>query len=209
MSLHIGDSAPNFVAISTQGVIEFHEWVSDSWALFFSHPGDFTPICTTEVGRISQLEHELSARHVKALGLSTDTVDNHYAWIDDINESQNTDMFVPLVSDPVHRIADLYDMVHTRQSYSQTIRSVYIIDPNKKIRLTMTYPMEVGRSFDEILRVLDALILADKHSIVTPVDWHPGDPVIIPTSTPDWKARQQFHQGWVEVLPYMRLTTVS
>jgi len=209
MSLHIGDTAPNFTALTTQGVIEFHEWMSDAWTLFFSHPGDFTPICTTEVGRVSQLERQLIDRNVKALGLSTDTIDNHYAWIDDINDSQNTDMFVPLVSDPLHCIADLYDMVHTQQSETQTIRSVYIIDSNKKIRLTMTYPMEVGRSFDEILRVLDALRLADKHSIITPADWYPGDPVIIPSTLPDSKARYQFAQGWVAVLPYLRLTRVS
>jgi len=209
MTLYIGSTAPNFVAHTTQGDIEFHQWIGRSWALFFSHPGDFTPVCTTEVGRVSNLEKELTKRNVKALGLSTDTLAHHYRWIDDINETQNTDMFIPLVSDPTFLVTSLYEMIHTAQSGTDPVRSVFIIDPNKRIRMTMTYPMEVGRCFDEILRIIDALQLADKRHIATPVDWHPGDPVIIPNDTSDAEARKQFPQGWEEKRPYLRLVDVA
>lgn len=206
MTLRLGDTAPNFEIDTTQGPIDFHQWIGNSWAFFFSHPADFTPVCTTEMGRTAQLSGEFAKRNVKSLGLSTDTVEEHNKWILDVNETQNTTLEFPIVADAEHNISQLYDMIHPGESETAAVRSVFIIDPNKKIRLTMTYPMSVGRNFDEILRVIDALQTGDKYRIATPADWRPGDAVIIPPSIANAEAQDIFPQGWEEVRPYLRLT---
>lgn len=208
MSLHIGDIAPDFTAETSAGPIRFHEWIGASWVFFFSHPGDFTPVCTTEIGRTAQLAPDFAHRNVKPLGLSTDSVSEHRRWIVDVNETQHTTVSFPIVADEDGRIARLYDMIHEGQSSTQAVRSVFIIDPRKTIRLTLTYPMNVGRNFEEILRVIDALQLGDTQHIATPADWESGDPVIIPNSFDTAAATAQFPQGWTTVRPYLRLTTV-
>jgi len=204
MSLRLGDIAPNFEIDTTKGKIDFHEWIGDSWAFFFSHPADFTPVCTTEMGRTAQLHDEFAKRNVKSLGLSTDTVEEHEKWILDINDTQTTDLQFPIVADADHKVAELYGMIHPGESETAAVRTVFIIDPNKKIRLTMTYPMSCGRNFDEILRVIDALQLNDAKKVATPADWRPGDEVIIPPSISDEDAKDIFPQGWVEHRPYLR-----
>ena len=209
MSLHLGDTAPDFTVETTRGKISFHDWLGDSWGFFFSHPADFTPVCTTEMGRTAQLSDEFSKRNVKPLGLSTDTVAEHEKWIQDVNDTQNTTLEFPIVADADHKIAELYDMIHPGESDTATVRSVFIIDPKKKIRLTMTYPMAVGRNFDEILRVIDSLQLGDRKRIATPADWRPGDKVIIPPSISNEEAKDIFPQGWDEQRPYLRLTEVD
>lgn len=208
MGIHIGDTAPDFTADTTTGRISFHDWIDGDWVFFFSHPGDFTPVCTTEIGRTAQLAEEFAKRHVKPLGLSTDGVEDHLTWIDDVNDTQDTTVTFPIVADPDSRIARLYEMIHANESATAAVRSVFIIDPDKKIRLTMTYPMSVGRNFDEILRVIDALQTGDAKRIATPADWRPGGAVIIPTSIKDDEARALFPQGWTEVRPYLRTTTL-
>jgi alkyl hydroperoxide reductase subunit AhpC len=209
MSIRIGDIAPNFDVETTNGPINFHDWLSDSWGFFFSHPADYTPVCTTEMGRTAQLEGQFSKRNVKPLGLSTDTVAEHKNWILDVNDTQNTTLTFPIVADHDLTIAKLYEMIHPSESKTAAVRSVFIIDPEKKIRLTMTYPMSVGRNFDEILRVIDALQLGDAKKIATPADWRPGDTVIIPPSISNDDAKDLFPQGWEEIRPYLRLTKVS
>jgi peroxiredoxin (alkyl hydroperoxide reductase subunit C) len=208
MSLRIGDTAPNFDVETTNGPINFHEWIGDHWAFFFSHPADYTPVCTTEMGRTAQLAEQFEARNTLPIGLSTDSVEEHKAWILDVNDTQNTNLVFPIVADADLRIARLYDMIHPEQSATEAVRSVFIIDPDKKIRLTMTYPMNVGRNFDEILRVIDALQLADEKKIATPADWRPGGKVIIPPSISNAGAKDIFPQGWDEVRSYLRLTDV-
>lgn len=208
MSLRLGDTAPNFQIATTKGDMDFHEWLGDSWAFFFSHPADFTPVCTTEMGRTAQLADEFAARNVKPLGLSTDTVEEHNKWILDVNDTQNTTLNFPIVADADHSISQLYDMIHPGESETAAVRSVFIIDPSKKIRLTMTYPMSVGRNFDEILRVIDALQIGDEKKVATPADWRQGDEVIIPPSISNEEAKDLFPQGWNEVRSYLRLTKV-
>ncbi|MGH1357585.1 MAG: peroxiredoxin [Burkholderiaceae bacterium] len=209
MTLRIGDIAPNFTVDSTKGEIDFHAWAKGSWVFFFSHPADFTPVCTTEMGRTAQLAKEFAARGVKPLGLSTDTVPEHRKWINDVNDTQSTDLQFPIVADANREVAERYDMIHPGQSTTEAVRSVFIIDPTTQIRLMMTYPMNVGRNFDEILRVIDALQLADSRRIATPADWRPGDKVIIPPSIPNEEATDLFPQGWDEVRSYLRLTDVA
>ena len=209
MPLLLGDIVPDFTADTTLGPISFHDWIGDGWAFFFSHPGDFTPVCTTEMGRTSQLSAEFDKRGVKPIGLSTDGVDEHLKWIDDVNDTQNTTLRFPIVADPDFKVARLYDMIHPAQSETAAVRSVFIIDPDKKLRLTMTYPMNVGRNFDEILRVIDALQTADRHRIATPADWRPGGDVIIPTSIGDKMAEGLFPQGWTTHRPYLRTTRLK
>lgn len=209
MSLHIGDTAPDFTIDTTKGKITFHDWAGDSWVFFFSHPADFTPVCTTEMGRTAQLADDFAKRNTKPLGLSTDTVAEHVKWIDDVNDTQNTQLEFPIVADADLKVARLYDMIHPEQSDTEAVRSVFIIDPDKKIRLTMTYPMNVGRNFDEILRVIDALQFADANKVATPADWRPGDKVIIPLSITDDMAKERFPQGWDAPRPYLRLTEVK
>lgn len=206
MSVLIGQTAPDFTINTTKGTIHFHDWIGDSWVFFFSHPADFTPVCTTEMGRTAQLAEEFAKRNVKPLGLSTDTVEEHLTWIKDVNETQHTDLEFPIVADKNMDIADLYEMIHPGENPNQAVRSVFIIDPNKKVRLTMTYPMNVGRNFDEILRVIDALQLADAKTIATPADWKPGDEVIIPPSVSDEQAKDLFPQGFETIKPYLRTT---
>ncbi|MEX2489428.1 MAG: peroxiredoxin [Pseudomonadales bacterium] len=208
MSLRLGDTAPNFKVATTKGDIDFHEWIGDSWAFFFSHPADFTPVCTTEMGRTSQLNGEFDARNAKPIGLSTDTVEEHLKWIEDVNDTQGTDLQFPIIADPNLEVSKLYDMIHPGESKTAAVRSVFIIDPNKKIRLTLTYPMSVGRNFDEILRVIDALQLGDAKNVATPADWKKGDDVIIPPSISNEQAKDIFPQGWDEIRPYLRKTKV-
>jgi Peroxiredoxin len=206
MSLKLGDTAPNFQIATTTGDIDFHQWAGESWVFFFSHPADFTPVCTTEMGRTAQLAPEFAKRNVKPLGLSTDTVEEHLKWIKDVDDTQHTTLEFPIVADSERKIAEMYDMIHPGQSSTAAVRSVFIIDPAKKIRLTMTYPMSVGRNFDEILRVIDALQTGDKYRVATPADWRPGEKVIIPPSIKNDEAKGLFPQGWDEVRPYLRLT---
>jgi peroxiredoxin (alkyl hydroperoxide reductase subunit C) len=208
MSLKLGDTAPNFTIATTNGEINFHDWSGDSWVFFFSHPADFTPVCTTEMGRTAQLAPEFKARNTLPLGLSTDTIEEHMKWIKDVDDTQNTTLEFPIVADPEHKIAQMFDMIHPGESNTEAVRSVFIIDPNKKIRLTMTYPMSVGRNFDEILRVIDALQTGDKYRIATPADWRPGGKVIIPPKIGNDEAKKLFPQGWNEIRSYLRLTDV-
>ncbi|MGB3243982.1 MAG: peroxiredoxin [Sulfitobacter sp.] len=204
MSLRIGDTAPDFTSETTIGPIRFHDWIGDNWAFFFSHPADFTPVCTTEMGRTAQLAEEFAARGVKPIGLSTDTVAEHVKWIEDVNETQHTNLLFPIVADADLKIAKLYDMIHPSESETAAVRSVFIIDPQKKIRLTMTYPMSVGRNFDEILRVVDALQTGDNFKVATPADWVPGKDVIIPPSVSEADAKAAFPQGFETIRPYLR-----
>lgn len=208
MSIRIGDIAPDFNVDTTIGPIQFHDWMQGSWVFFFSHPADYTPVCTTEMGRTSQLIKEFEKRNCKPLGLSTDTVAEHLNWIDDVNETQNTVLTFPIIADHDLMIAKLYEMIHPSESETAAVRSVFIIDPDKKIRLTMTYPMSVGRNFDEILRVIDALQIGDAKRVALPADWRPGDKVIIPPSITNEEAKDVFPQGWDEIRPYLRLTDV-
>lgn len=209
MSLHIGDTAPDFTVDSTKGTLSLHEWAHDSWVFFFSHPADFTPVCTTEMGMTAKLADEFAKRNVKPLGLSTDSAAEHLAWIADVNETQGVTLDFPIVADPDLEIAQLYDMIHPGQSETAAVRSVYIIDPAMKIRLMMTYPMSVGRNFDEILRVIDSLQLTDRAKVVTPANWMPGGEVIIPPSISDAEAKEMFPQGFKSLRPYLRLTSVE
>ncbi len=209
MTVRIGDVAPNFKVNTTQGEIDFHEWIGDEWVFFFSHPADYTPICTTEMGRTAQLADEFAKRGTKPLGLSTDSIEDHNGWIKDINTSQKTSLGFPIVADTDKSIAQAYGMIHPGESTTAAVRSVFIIDPNKKIRLTLTYPMNIGRNFDEILRVIDALQFADKNGVATPADWKVGDRVVIPPSLSDEEATIKFPQGFEAVTPYLRFTEVK
>jgi peroxiredoxin (alkyl hydroperoxide reductase subunit C) len=209
MTLHIGDIAPDFQTETQNGPISFHEWAGDSWVFFFSHPADFTPVCTTEMGSTAQLAGEFEKRNTKPLGLSTDTAEEHLKWIDDVNDTQHTDLKFPILADADLSIARMYDMIHPQQSETAAVRSVFIIDPDKKIRLTMTYPMSVGRNFAEILRVIDALQTGDKFRVATPADWEVGKDVIIPPSIKDDEAATLFPQGWTTLRPYLRTTNVA
>lgn len=208
MGIHIGDIAPDFTADTTTGKINFHDWIGTDWVFFFSHPADFTPVCTTEIGRTAQLADEFAKRHVKPIGLSTEAVAEHLKWIDDVNATQNTTVKFPIIADPDKTVARLYDMIHANESATAAVRSVFIIDPQKKVRLTLTYPMSVGRNFTEILRVIDALQAGDANRIATPADWVPGGTVIIPPSIKNEEAKTLFPQGWTEVRPYLRTTTL-
>lgn len=209
MSLHIGDTAPDFTVDTQNGEINFHEWAGNSWVFFFSHPADFTPVCTTEMGRTAQLAADFEQRNTKPIGLSTDTAEEHRKWIADVNDTQHTDLKFPIIADADLSIAKLYDMIHPDQSETAAVRAVFIIDPDKKIRLTMTYPMSCGRNFDEILRVIDALQLSDAKQIATPADWRSGSDVIIPPSISDEEAKPLFPQGWTTLRPYLRTTRVD
>jgi len=209
MGLRIGDKAPNFEIETTQGKIDFHDWAKGSWVFFFSHPADYTPVCTTEMGRTAQLAPEFEKRNVKPLGLSTDTVDAHKGWINDVNDTQNTLLEFPIVADQERKVAELYDMIHPGESQTATVRSVFIIDPEQKIRLTMTYPMTVGRNFAEILRVIDALQTTDSQEVACPADWVPGDRVIIRPTVSEEDAQKKFPQGYETLRPYLRLTDIN
>jgi alkyl hydroperoxide reductase subunit AhpC len=211
MSLRIGDEAPNFQAETTQGKIDFHQWIGDGWAILFSHPKDFTPVCTTELGYMAKLQPEFAKRNTKVLGLSIDPVEDHTKWSKDIEETQGTAPNYPMIGDADLHVAKLYDMIHPNATGGKrsaadnaTIRSVFIVGPDKKIKLTLTYPMSTGRNFDEVLRVLDSMQLTAKHAVATPVNWKPGEDVIIPTSVSDEDAKKKYPQGFKTLKPYLR-----
>ena len=212
MSLRIGDEAPNFEAETTQGRISFHEWIGDGWAILFSHPKDFTPVCTTELGYMARLKPEFDKRNCKVMGLSIDPVDDHQRWARDIEETQGTAPNYPIVGDSDLKVAKAYDMIHPDAAGGKrtaadnaTIRSVFVVGPDKKIKLVLTYPMSTGRNFDEVLRLLDSCQLTAKHTVATPVNWKQGEDVIIPPSVSDEQAKQKFPGGWKALKPYLRI----
>ncbi|MCB1038967.1 MAG: peroxiredoxin [Acidimicrobiales bacterium] len=202
-SLHLGDEAPDFQAMTTDGEVSFHNWKAGSWAVFFSHPADFTPVCTTELGRTAALKEEFAKRNTKAMALSVDPIEDHRNWAPDIGEVAGTDLNFPIVADPDHRIAELYDMIHPGEGDTSTVRSVFIIDPANKVRLSLTYPKSVGRNFDEIVRVIDALQATDADPIATPADWRPGDRIIVGLGVSTEQAKADF-ANVEEVKPYLR-----
>lgn len=207
MTLRLGDIAPDFTQQSSQGPISFHEWLGDSWAILFSHPADYTPVCTTELGATAKLASEFKKRNVKAIALSVDPVESHHGWIKDINETQSTDVQFPIIADADRKVSTLYDLIHPNASTTATVRSVFIIDPHKKIRLTLTYPASTGRNFNELLRVIDSLQLTEYHSVATPANWEDGqDVVILPSITDPVVLETKFPKGYKTVKPYLRLT---
>lgn len=206
MALQLGDIVPNFVQESTEGLIDFYEYAGDSWVILFSHPKDFTPVCTTELGAVAKLKHEFEKRNVKVIGLSVDTVENHMGWVRDIEETQGVAVNFPILADHNRKVASLYDMIHPKSDDVYTVRCVFIIDPQRRLRLLINYPAPTGRNFDEILRVVDALQLTDKNKVATPVNWKQGDDVIILPSVPNDEAKALFPEGWVEKKPYLRIT---
>lgn len=206
MALRLGDTVPDFTQASTEGDINFYEWAGDSWVILFSHPKDFTPVCTTELGTVAKLKSEFEKRNVKALALSVDDVESHKGWVGDIEETQNAALNYPILADPDRKVSDLYDMIHPNANNTLTVRSVFVIDPQKKLRLTFTYPASTGRNFDEILRVIDSLQLTDHYSVATPADWKDGDDCVVVPSIPTDEAREKFPKGVTEVKPYLRMT---
>jgi len=213
MQLRIGDEAPNFTAQTTEGTIDFHKWIGDSWAILFSHPKDFTPVCTTELGYLAKIKPEFDRRNTKILGLSIDPVDDHHRWAKDIEETQGTAPNYPIIGDADLTVAKLYDMIHPNASGAQprtpadnaTIRSVFVVGPDKKVKLILTYPMTTGRNFDEVLRVIDSLQLTAKHKVATPAQWRPGQDVIIAGSVTNDEAKQRYPDGWKSPKPYLRI----
>ena len=207
MGLHIGSIAPDFEQDSTEGRIRFHEWAGKEWVVLFSHPADYTPVCTTELGLVAKLKADLAKRNAKPIALSVDPIESHRGWVKDIEETQGTKIDYPILADPDQKVAKLYDMVHPEVDAKITVRSVYFIDPNKKIRASITYPPSAGRNFDEVLRVLDSLQLTDHHSVATPANWKDGDDVVIVPSLKDPEVmKQKFPKGWKELRPYLRMT---
>ena len=206
MTLRLGDIAPDFTAETSEGKINFHEWLGNSWAVFFSHPRDYTPVCTTELGAVARIKGEFDKRNTKVIAISVDPLDSHAGWIKDINETQNTTVNFPIIADPEKKIANLYDMIHPNASDTFTVRSVYVIGPDKKVKLMITYPASTGRNFDEILRVIDSLQLTANYSVATPVNWKDGDDCIIVPAVSNEAAREKFPAGWKEVKPYLRIT---
>ncbi len=204
-TLRLGDVVPDFEAVTTEGPIKFHEWLGDSWGILFSHPKNFTPVCTTELGQASHLKPEFDKRGVKLLGLSVDAIDNHPAWVGDIKDATGATLNFPLIADSDRKVSDLYDLIHPNANDTLTVRSVFIIGPDKKLKLSLTYPASTGRNFAEILRVVDSLQLTAKHSVATPVDWKQGDDVIIVPSLSDDAAKEKFPDGWKTVKPYLRV----
>ncbi len=205
MSLLLGDIAPDFEADTTEGRIRFHDWIGDDWVVFFSHPADFTPVCTTELGYTARLKDKLAARHAKAIVISVDTVEQHKAWISDIEETQGCTVDFPIIADPEKQVATLYNMIHPNADPKVTVRAVYVIDPNKKIRASIIYPPSAGRNFDEILRLIDSLQLTDGYKVATPVNWKAGEDVIIVPAVSNEDASKLFPQGWKELKPYLRI----
>jgi alkyl hydroperoxide reductase subunit AhpC len=206
MSLRLGDTAPDFTAETTQGPVKFHDWIGDSWAILFSHPRDYTPVCTTELGYVARLKGDFDKRGVKCMGLSIDPVDSHKGWMNDIKETQGHLPTFPVVADPERKVANLYGMMHPAHDEVYTVRTVFVIDPMKKIRLMITYPQSTGRNFDEILRVIDSLQLTDGYRVATPVNWKQGEDVIIVPAVSDEEAKSKFPKGWKTLKPYLRLT---
>ncbi len=206
MTVRLGDTAPDFTAPTTQGEISFHEWLGDSWGVLFSHPKDFTPVCTTELGYVASIKSEFDKRNVKVIGLSVDSVESHHRWEDDIEETQGTAVNFPMIGDPDHTVSDLYDMIHPNANDTLTVRSVFVIGPDKKVKLTLTYPASTGRNFDEILRVIDSLQLTAYSKVATPANWKDGEDVIIVPALSNEDAKQLFPNGWNEIKPYLRVT---
>ena len=207
MSIRLGDIAPDFVQDSSEGRIRFHDWLGDSWGVLFSHPADFTPVCTTELGFTAKLKDDFAQRGVKVIALSVDPVDSHLKWIDDINETQNTRVNFPIIADADRKVSGLYDLIHPNANDTLTVRSLFIIDPHKKVRLIITYPASTGRNFHEILRVIDSLQLTDQHKVATPANWQDGDEVVIvPSLKDEAEIAQRFPRGYRAVKPYLRLT---
>lgn len=206
-TLRLGDTAPDFTQDSSIGPISFHQWLGDSWGILFSHPADYTPVCTTELGATAKLAGEFKKRNVKAIALSVDPVESHHGWIKDINETQSTEVNFPIIADADRKVSELYDLIHPNASTTATVRSVFIIDPNKKIRLMLTYPASTGRNFNELLRVIDSLQLTEYHSVATPADWQDGDDVVIvPSITDPEVLKTKFPKGFKAIKPYLRMT---
>ena len=205
MSIRIGDEAPNFTAETTEGTVNFHEWLGSGWGVLFSHPRDYTPVCTTELGAAAKLKPEFDKRNVKVIGLSVDPLADHIGWTKDIEETQGCTMNFPMIADPDKTVANLYEMIHPNASDTFTVRSVFVIGPDKKIKLTLTYPASTGRNFAEILRVIDSLQLTAKYSVATPVNWQNGDDVIIVPALSDEAAKEKFPGGWNTIKPYLRV----
>jgi alkyl hydroperoxide reductase subunit AhpC len=204
MALRLGDTAPDFKADTPEGPIEFHRWLGESWGVLFSHPKDFTPVCTTELGRVAKLKPEFDKRGVKVIGLSVDPLGSHHDWAKDIQETQGAALNFPVIADADRKVSALYDMIHPNASDTLTVRSVFVVGPDKKIKLTLTYPASTGRNFDELLRVIDSLQLSAKHKIATPADWRYGQDVIISVSVDDAEAKKLFPQGFKTITPYLR-----
>ena len=205
MAIRLGDTAPDFTADTTEGSVHFHDAIEGSWAVLFSHPKDYTPVCTTELGEASRLKPEFDKRNVKIFGLSVDPLDSHKGWAGDIAETQGSALNFPLIADPDRKVSDLYEMIHPNASDTFTVRSVFVIGPDKKVKLTITYPASTGRNFDEILRVIDSLQLTAKHSVATPVNWKQGEDVIIVPAVSDEQAKEKFPGGWKTLKPYLRI----
>lgn len=205
-TLRLGDTAPDFTADSTYGPLKFHEYLGESWGILFSHPADFTPVCTTELGTAAKFKGEFDRRDVKMIALSVDGLDSHRKWIRDIEDTQATEMNFPIIADEDRKVSDLYDMIHPNANDTLTVRSVYIVDPEKKIRLTLTYPASTGRNFHELLRVIDSLQLTSQHKVATPANWQHGEKVVVSPSIPTPEARERFPAGVEEIRPYLRLT---
>lgn len=207
MALQLGDTVPNFTQQSSEGEINFYDWAGDSWVVLFSHPADYTPVCTTELGEVSKLKPEFDQRNVKVIALSVDDVESHKGWIGDIEETQKTQVNYPILADADKKVSDLYDMIHPKANAALTVRTVFVIDPNRKLRLTITYPPSTGRNFEEILRVIDSLQLTDNYSVATPVNWKDGDDcVIVPSLKDPDVLKEKFPKGYQEVKPYLRIT---
>ncbi len=205
MAIRLGDTAPDFTADTTEGQISFHEWMEDGWAILFSHPKDFTPVCTTELGEVARLKSEFERRGVKVVGVSVDSVEDHKKWASDIEETQGHALNFPLIGDAGRDVANLYDMIHPNADDTSTVRSVFVIGPDKKVKLTITYPASTGRNFEEILRIVDSLQLTAKHQVATPVNWKDGDDVIIVPAVSNDAAKEKFPDGWKELKPYLRV----
>ena len=205
MSLQLGDTAPDFTQDSTEGPIHFHDWIGSHWAVLFSHPADFTPVCTTELGEAARLKPEFEKRNVKIIGLSVDSLEKHRQWVGDIGETQGTPVNFPLLADADRKVSTLYDLIHPNADTTATVRSVFVIDPNKKVRLVLTYPASTGRNFAELLRTIDSLQLTDKFKVATPVNWKHGEDVIITPAVSDEDAKLRFPEGWKTVKPYLRV----
>lgn len=206
MSLRLGDEAPNFTIESTEGEIQFHQWLGTGWGILFSHPADYTPVCTTELGAVAKLKEEFAKRNVKVAALSVDSLDDHKGWVNDINETQNTLVDFPIIADPDRTVANLYDMIHPNALDNMTVRSVFIIGPDKKIKLMLTYPASTGRNFAELLRVIDSLQLTANYSVATPANWQEGEDCIITPAVSNEQAKEKFPKGFTEVKPYLRVT---
>jgi len=206
MAIQLGDTAPDFTAETTEGTVHFHEWLGDKWGVLFSHPKDFTPVCTTELGTVAKLKAEFDKRNAKVIAVSVDGLESHKGWIPDINDTQGTTVNFPIIADPDRTVADLYGMIHPNASDTATVRSVFIIGPDKKVKLTITYPASTGRNFGEVLRVIDSLQLTANYSVATPADWRDGEPVIIVPAVSDEDAKAKFPKGFEAKRPYLRIT---